>query len=56
VQDNGNGTSPKSSSGFGSQVLDEIAFPWSIEKQPTGGTVLRAKIAVSTKKSPVKIK
>jgi len=56
VQDNGNGTSPKSSSGFGSQVLDEIAFPWSIEKQPTGGTVLRAQIAVSTKKSPVKIK
>jgi signal transduction histidine kinase len=47
VQDNGRGLSSRSTSGLGSQILDEIAFPWSAKNQPTGGTVLRAQIAVS---------
>ena len=50
VQDNGRGMSPKSSAGLGSQILDEIAFPWSLENQLTGGSILKAQIAISTKK------
>ena len=51
VQDNGRGLSSRSTSGLGSQILDEIAFPWSAKNQPTGGTVLRAQIAVSKLKN-----
>ena len=50
VQDNGRGLSPKSSSGLGSQILDETAFPWSLQNQPAGGTILKAHIAVARKK------
>ena len=50
VQDNGLGISSKHSGGLGSQILDEIAFPWSLLNQPTGGSILRAQIAISTKK------
>ena len=56
VQDNGRGLSPKSSSGLGSQILDETAFPWSLQNQPTGGTILKAQIAVATKKRLAKTK
>jgi signal transduction histidine kinase len=56
VQDNGRGLSPKSSSGLGSQILDETAFPWSLQNQPTGGTILKAQIAVAAKKRPAKTK
>ena len=54
VQDNGRGLSPKSSSGLGSQILDETAFPWSLQNQPTGGTILKAQIAVAKKTRPTK--
>jgi signal transduction histidine kinase len=50
VQDNGRGLSPKSSSGLGSQILDETAFPWSLQNQPAGGTILKAHIAIARKK------
>jgi signal transduction histidine kinase len=56
VQDNGRGLSPKSSSGLGSQILDETAFPWSLQNQPTGGTILKAQIAVAKKTRPTKTK
>jgi signal transduction histidine kinase len=56
VQDNGRGLSSRSSSGLGSQVLDETAFPWSLQNQPTGGTILKAQIAVAAKKRPAKTK
>ena len=56
VQDNGRGLSPKSSSGLGSQILDETAFPWSLQNQPTGGTILKAQIAVANKKRSTKTK
>jgi signal transduction histidine kinase len=56
VQDNGRGLSPKSSSGLGSQILDETAFPWSLQNQPTGGTILKAQIAVAAKKHSAKTK
>ena len=49
VQDNGRGLSSRSSAGLGSQILDETAFPWSLENQPTGGTILKAQIAVQKK-------
>jgi signal transduction histidine kinase len=49
VQDNGRGLSSRSSAGLGSQILDETAFPWSLENQPTGGTILKAQIAVPKK-------
>jgi len=49
VQDNGRGITPRQASGLGSQILDEIAFPWSLENQPTGGTILRAQIAILEK-------
>lgn len=51
VQDNGRGLSSRSSTGLGSQILDETAFPWSLENQPTGGTILKAQIAVPKKTS-----
>jgi signal transduction histidine kinase len=56
VQDNGRGLSTRSSSGLGSQVLDETAFPWSLQSQPSGGTILKAQIAVAAKKRPAKTK
>ena len=56
VQDNGRGISRKSRLGLGTQILDEIAFPWSIQNQPTGGTILRAQIALSPKKRRATIK
>jgi hypothetical protein len=56
VQDNGRGLSSRSSSGLGSQVLDETAFPWSLQSQPSGGTILKAQIAVAAKKRPAKTK
>jgi signal transduction histidine kinase len=49
VQDNGQGLSSRPSAGLGSQILDETAFPWSLENQPTGGTILKAQIAVPKK-------
>lgn len=55
VQDNGKGISKRAASGLGTQLLDEVAFPWSVEKQPTGGTILTAQIAVSTNKPVAKI-
>lgn len=49
TQDNGKGISKQYKPGLGSQLLDEIAFPWSMEKGPEGGTILRARIPVSAK-------
>ena len=47
AEDNGKGISKQSKPGLGSELLDEIAFPWSMEKGPEGGTILRARIPVS---------
>ena len=51
AQDNGKGLPRQFRPGLGSQLLDEIAFPWSLEKRPEGGTILRARIPVSSKKA-----
>jgi signal transduction histidine kinase len=51
AQDDGKGLPRQARPGLGSQLLDEIAFPWSLEKRPGGGTVLRARIPVSGKKA-----
>jgi signal transduction histidine kinase len=50
AQDDGKGLSRQFKPGLGSQLLDEIAFPWSLEKHPEGGAILRARIPVSGKK------
>ena len=50
AQDDGKGLPRQFRPGLGSQLLDEIAFPWSLEKRPEGGTILRARIPVSGKR------
>lgn len=51
AQDDGKGLPRQFRPGLGSQLLDEIAYPWSLEKRAEGGTVLRARIPIS-KNSP----
>ena len=51
AEDDGKGLPRQFKPGLGSQLLDEIAFPWSLVKRPEGGTILRARIPVSAKKS-----
>jgi signal transduction histidine kinase len=50
AEDDGKGLPRQFKPGLGSQLLDEIAFPWSLVKRPEGGTILRARIPVSAKK------
>ena len=50
AEDDGRGLPRQFKPGLGSQLLDEIAFPWSLEKRPEGGTILRARIPVGGKK------
>jgi signal transduction histidine kinase len=50
AEDDGKGLPRQFKPGLGSQLLDEIAFPWSLEKRPEGGTILRARIPVSGRK------
>lgn len=54
VEDNGKGLPAQFRPGLGSQLLDEIAFPWSLTKRPEGGTILRARIPVSRKSASSK--
>ena len=49
AQDNGKGLPNQFRPGLGSQILDEIAHPWSLTKV-TGGTRLEARIPVAKKK------
>ena len=49
AEDDGKGLQRQFKPGLGSQLLDEIAFPWTLEKLPEGGTILRARIPVSGK-------
>lgn len=49
AEDDGKGLPRQFKPGLGSQLLDEIAFPWSLEKRPEGGTILRARIPVSAR-------
>jgi two-component sensor histidine kinase len=49
AEDDGKGLPRQFNPGLGSQLLDEIAFPWTLEKLPEGGTILRARIPVSGK-------
>jgi signal transduction histidine kinase len=51
IANQGKALSKSRSSGLGSQLLDEIAYPWSITKQPNSGTVLRAQIPVGKARS-----
>ncbi|MCX6478233.1 MAG: hypothetical protein NT044_02385, partial [Micrococcales bacterium] len=51
ISNQGKALSKSRSSGLGSQLLDEIAYPWSLTKQPNSGTVLRAQIPVGKAKS-----
>jgi signal transduction histidine kinase len=54
VEDNGKGLPAQFRPGLGSELLDEIAFPWSLTKRPEGGTILRARIPVSRKSASSK--
>jgi two-component sensor histidine kinase len=49
VEDNGKGLPAQFRPGLGSQLIDEIAYPWSLTKRPEGGATLRARIPVSRK-------
>lgn len=50
ITNDGKALSKTRTSGLGSQLLDEIAYPWSINKVPKVGTVLKAQIPVSKAK------
>jgi signal transduction histidine kinase len=50
VQDDGKGLPAQFRPGLGSQLLDEIAYPWSLTRQSEGGVILRARIPVARKK------
>ncbi|MFM7014355.1 MAG: sensor histidine kinase [Actinomycetota bacterium] len=52
VQDNGRGLKPKYRKGLGGQIIDEIAYPWSLENVKSGGVRLKARIAVASLKQP----
>jgi signal transduction histidine kinase len=52
VEDNGRGLPSQFRPGLGSQILDEIAFPWSLQKLAEGGTRLRARIPVGRRAVP----
>lgn len=47
IEDTGKGLPNQFRPGLGSQLLDEIAFPWSLTKRPEGGSILRARIPVA---------
>ncbi len=49
VEDNGKGLPAQFRPGLGSQLIDEIAYPWSLTRRPEGGAILRARIPVSRK-------
>lgn len=51
VSNNGKTVARNSRSGLGNQLLNEIAFPWSLSAEPMGGTLLRARIPLSKKKT-----
>ena len=51
ITNDGKALSKGRSSGLGSQLLDEIAYPWSLTKVPKVGTVLRAQIPVGRTKA-----
>jgi signal transduction histidine kinase len=50
IANQGKALSKSRSSGLGSQLLDEIAYPWSLTKVSKVGTVLRAQIPVGKSK------
>ncbi len=47
IASDGNGPTKSRRKGLGSQLLDEIAHPWSLTQEPNEWTVLRAQIPVS---------
>lgn len=47
AEDNGRGLPNQFRPGLGSQILDEVAYPWSLTKKPEGGTRLEARIPVA---------
>ena len=51
AEDNGKGISKQFKPGLGSQLLDEISYPWSMLRSSDGGTILSARIPVASKKS-----
>lgn len=50
AEDNGKGVTKQFKPGLGSQLLDEISYPWSMLRRPEGGTILRARIPVTSRK------
>jgi two-component sensor histidine kinase len=53
IINDGKSPNKKARTGLGSQLLSEIANPWSITKNPSGGGVLRAQLPVSKSKNKV---
>jgi signal transduction histidine kinase len=51
VSNDGKALSKARKNGLGSQLLDEIAYPWSLTKVPKVGTVLRVQIPVGKAKA-----
>lgn len=49
VSNNGRTVSRRPQKGLGSQLLNEIAFPWSLTPDPKGGAILRARIPLAKK-------
>ncbi len=47
ITNDGKSPNKKTRTGLGSQLLSEIAHPWSINKNPNGGGVLKAQLPVS---------
>jgi hypothetical protein len=50
ITNDGKALSKTRKNGLGSQLLDEIAYPWSLTRRPEVGTVLRAQIPVGKAK------
>lgn len=53
IINDGKSPNKKARTGLGSQLLSEIANPWSITNNPSGGGVLRAQLPVSKSKNKV---
>ena len=51
ISNDGKPLSKTINNGLGSQLLDEISYPWSLTKVPKGGTLLKAQLPVSKAKT-----
>jgi two-component sensor histidine kinase len=50
IENNGVGLPPKNKPGLGSELIDEIAHPWTRQNKSVGGVILTARLPVSRKR------